>query len=224
MSNMTSNSDTNFILFPINYIIEIVGNVASGKTTTAKRIAHISSFAYMDCDVYSKNPFLPLSVKNPDRWALTNDLQFAYTRSKKIPQLLKKMEEEPMVLDAGFNMGHFVYSKASFREGNMTEDEWHLLSNIHEKLLTHIPPIQATIFLDVPVEALMERIWKRGREHEQSYSRKYVSDLQKHVDAYKQDMIALKQRKIIATYKQLEKELVFHTKADTKIAKLISLL
>jgi len=44
------------------------------------------------------------------------------------------------------------------------------------------------------------------------------------VDIYKRDMIALKKRKVIATYHQLTGHLEFHGKVDPKIAKLFSSL
>nr|MBP9719605.1 deoxynucleoside kinase [Candidatus Levybacteria bacterium] len=204
--------------------IEILGNIASGKTTTAHRIAHISSFAYMDVDVYKKNPFLCLFATNRRRWAFTNEISFSFERSKKIPQILKQTEAEPIVLDSGFDMGHFVYAKTGFLGGDMTEEEWKLLAAMHEKLLTHAPTINAAIFLDVPIDLLMKRMWKRGREFEQDYSRKYIMDVQAQIDAYKNDCIALKKRKIIATYHQVEKELEFHTAEDSKLKKLFSSL
>lgn len=224
MKKVTQNNEISYILFPTNYIIEILGNVASGKTTAARNIARISSFAYIDCEVYSKNPFLSRFVKNPKRWAFTNELSFAFERAKKVPTILKQMDAEPIILDSGLDMGLFVYGKANFMDRNINNDEWNLLTNLHNKLLIHAPPIHGAIFIDVPVDVLMKRMWDRGREHEQHYSRKYLLEAQARIEEYKSDMIALKKRKFIATYHQLEKRLEFHTKEDKKIEKLFSLL
>jgi deoxyadenosine/deoxycytidine kinase len=224
MKKIIHNKEITYMLFPANFVIEILGNIAAGKTTTSRNIAKISSFAYVDCDVYTKNPFLELAVKGPRRWAFTNELNFSYERARKIPHVLKLIQSEPLVLDSGFDMGHFVYAKNGYVNEDMTDEEWKLLTNLHQKLIIHAPRIDAAIFLDVPIDLLMKRMWERGREHEQHYSRKYIEDTQSRIEEYKNDMIALKKRKVIATYHQLEKKLEFHTKEDKKIEKLFSFL
>jgi deoxyguanosine kinase len=204
--------------------MEILGNIAAGKTTTSRHIARISSFAYIDCDIYSKNPFLSLAAKEPKRWAFTNELYFSTQRAKKIPKVLNLSQSEPLVLDSGCDMGHYVYAKARYLAEDMTCDEWELLAHLHQKLLIHAPTIDVAIFLDVPLDTLMQRIWKRGREHEQHYSKKYLEEAQQRIEEYKNDMIALKKRKTIATYHQLERELEFHTKEDKKLKELFAQL
>jgi deoxyadenosine/deoxycytidine kinase len=224
MKKVTHNKETSYILFPANFVIEILGNVASGKTTISRQIARMSSLAYVNWDVYTKNPFLQRYVKNPRRWAFSTELSFSFERSKKVAQILKQMESEPLVLDSGFDMGMYVYAKAGYKDGDMNEEEWKLLTDIHQKLIIHAPRIDAAIFMDVPIEVLMKRMWERGREHEQHYSRKYIEGTQQRIEEYKNDMIALNKRRVVATYHQLEKQLEFHTKEDKKIQHLFELL
>ncbi len=211
-------------LFPAGIIIEVIGNVASGKTTATKKTAQLTTFEYIDIDVYTKNPFLPLFVEDPKRWTFTSDLYFSLIRSQQIPLMLKRMTFAPLILDSSLDMGMYVYSKSCFLQGKMTQDEWIFLQKSHKTLMQKEPPVYATIFIDVPIDALMNRIIRRGRAHEQDYTRKYVLQLQERLDEYKQDMIALKTRKVVATYHQLEKKLQFHGKEDKKLEKLFSLL
>lgn len=210
------------ILFPAGFTLEVVGNVASGKTTLSKHLGKVSNFLYADLEIYTKNPFLPLYVNDPKRWAFQTGIQFSYERAKQINAVQKQREWDPVVLDQGFDMGIFVYSKTSFMKEEMIEAEWNLLQKMHEQLMKNAPEIDATVFLHVPVKTLMERMEIRGREHERYYSLGYVEQLQQMVDAYKQDMVALKKRKVIATYHQLTGLLEFHGKMDPKIAKLFS--
>lgn len=212
------------VLFPAGTIIEIIGNVASGKTTTSRLIPRISSMRYVDVDIYEKNPFLPHLLKNPDRWSFTTELHFAYERSKQLGKIIKMKEFESLVLDSGFDSGFYVYSRNGFVQKFMNEHEWHLLSKIYEQFMHNAPPITATIFLEVPVKALMDRIWTRGRKHEEDYSRSYVKQLQERINEYKQEMIALKKRKHIVTYHQLEDRIEFHGKEHPKIKALLEQL
>lgn len=224
MKPKTLSSERKVPLFPAGMIIEIVGNVASGKTTAARTLARISDFEYIDIDVYTKNPFLKLFVEDPKRWTFTNDLFFSHIRSQQIPQMQKKMTFSPLLLDSSLDMGIYVYSKNCFNQGKMNKHEWDFLQKLHKALTQKAPLIYATVFIDVPVKDIMTRIASRGRVHEQEYSAKYVSQLQECLDEYRQDMIALKTRKIIATFHQLERRLEFHTKEDNKIKKLFSFL
>lgn len=212
------------VLFPVGTIIEIVGNVASGKTTTSRLIPRLSSLTYVDVDIYEKNPFLPHLLKNPERWSFTTELHFTYERSKQLGKIIKMKEFESLVLDSGFDMNFYVYSGNGYVQKFMNEHEWHLLSKIYGEFMHNAPPIFATIFLDVPVKTLMERIWNRGRKHEEDYPRSYVLQLNERIKEYKQEMIALKKRKYVVTYHQLEKRIEFHGKEHPKIKELLEKL
>ena len=212
------------VLFPAGSLIEVVGNVASGKSTTAKDIAKYSNLFYADLSVHEKNPFLQLFVKKPKRWTFQTNLHFSTERARKLSKALKKTTFEPLVLDPGFDMGLHVYSRASYLMGDMTREEWELLEKLHNQLLEEQPKIYATIFLDVPIPALLQRIHLRGRRHELQYSKKYLELLDKSLHEYKRELIALKARKVVITYTQLVKDIQFHGKVDPKLEKILKVL
>ncbi|MBI2033333.1 MAG: deoxynucleoside kinase [Candidatus Levybacteria bacterium] len=208
------------ILFPADTIIEVVGNVGSGRTTICKKIAKISNLNCHLIKTHTTNPFLSKYVKNQERWAFTTDVQFTYERAKQVHQIVRHLKESPLIIDNSFDMHLYVYSKNEYLEGEMNQDEWELLQKIQRELLRETPPITATIFLDVPIDMIMKRIEERAREHELEYSKKYLTQLQDRIAEYRKDLIALKKRKTIATYNRVAKELTFHTSPNPSIKKL----
>lgn len=203
------------ITFPTPYIIEVIGNVAAGKTTFAKKIAKLSNAVYIDTDLYLENPFLSLYVHQPKRWAFSTGIQFSHQRAQRIDYIMKKMAESPIVLDHGFHMGINVYSRHEFLEERMTDDEWKLLQSVHEALMKSAPEIALTVFLDVPVPILMERIKQRGRKHEQEYSTRYVTQLEKRFHEYRDTL--KKKKHALLTYIYKKDDFIPSGNADSSI-------
>lgn len=215
-------------LIPINFpegkIIEILGNVASGKTTTSLNIPKVSNFHYVDIDIYAQNPFLEDYVKDPKRWTFTSDLFFSFERSKQIELVAEAIGQNPVVLDSGFDMGMAVYAKSCFRQNKMTANEWTFFQNLHKSLMKDVPPLYTSIFIEVPIEILMSRIRKRGRFHEQDYTKEYLIQLQEGLDEYRENLIINKSRNVIVTYKELEKTHTFDKGQDEKISQILKKL
>lgn len=217
---MTSSSVT----FPKGTIIEILGNVASGKTTTALNIPKVSNFQYIDIDIYAQNPFLEDYVKKPERWTFTSDLFFSFERSKQIDLVKEAIKQDPVVLDSGFDMGMAVYTKSCFRQNKMNANEWTFFQNLHKSLMKYTPPLYASIFIEVPIDVLMDRIVKRGRSHEQNYTKEYLIQLQEGLDEYRENLIINKSRSVIVSYRELEKAHVFDKGQDEKISQILKKL
>lgn len=223
MPRVNSKTDKVF-LFPASTIIEVVGNAASGKTTAAKAIARKTTCEYIPVNMYAKNPFVDETAVHPARWTFTNHLYFSYLRSQQIPEIIKTMNLSPVVLDSGLDVGLYVYTKNSFLQGTISKDEWKFFQKLHTILMGKTPPIYATIFMHVSIEDSMKRIRDRGRPHEQNYSWRYIENLHDRLKEYKNDLVALNSRKVVATYFQKENRLEFHTKEDKKIKTLFELI
>lgn len=181
----------------MNQIIEVIGIVASGKTTLAKTLAKKQTSIYLDIDLFLKNPFLVENTKNPKRWAFTTGLHFSFNRVQQIPLLVQKLKKKSVILDQGFDMGIYVYSKTRFIQGNMSDREWQFLLELHEYFIKDAPPIQTTIVLQISIPEIMRRIKKRGRPHEKLYTRKYLQQLDTNLREYVSDLVESGKRKTI---------------------------
>lgn len=201
-------------IFDNGEIIEVIGNVASGKSTLTKKITKNSNLKYFDIDLFLDNPFLKLVVKDRKRWAFTVGLHFSFQRSQTLKKLIKELKTNSIILDQGYDMGIKVYSKNNFLDDEMNKDEWNLLTNLHDILMRDLPKISTTIFIDVPTDEIMKRISKRGREHEKSYTKDYVENLGLRINEYINDI--KKERNTIIIWNPIDKTIKYVGKKDNR--------
>ncbi len=168
-------------LFTKKTLVEVVGNVASGKTTLSRKLPSVTNLKYQDTDLFENNPFMIPSVEDPKRWVFTEELYFYYLRSKKLPEVLKALKKSPLVLDQGFHMPSFMYTNNRLRQGHMTNDEYNFINDLFVALTKDAPIPDIVVFLDVPITELTKRMDKRGRnadrEHEKLYTKEYLEQL-----------------------------------------------
>lgn len=169
------------ITFQKGTMVEVVGNVASGKTTLSKQLSKVTNLRYQDTDLFENNPFMVPSVEDPKRWVFTEELYFYYLRSKKVPEVIRALKKYPLVLDQGFHMPSFMYTNNRLKQGHMTKDEFNFINDLFEILMKDAPIPDTVIFLDIPVDELSRRMDRRGRiddrEHEKLYTDAYLSQL-----------------------------------------------
>jgi len=84
----------------------------------------------------------------------------------------------PALVDEGI-YSTLAYSRALFRLGKLTADEYELFFRTYllAEAVVGIP--KSLLLIDAPVDVLLSRIRARGRLHEQMYTRSYVTHLAK---------------------------------------------
>lgn len=216
------------ILFPPKTVVEVVGNVASGKTTLSKKLPRLSNLKYQDTDLFENNPFMIPSVTDPKRWVFTEELYFYYLRSKKIPQVLAALKKSPLVLDQGFHMPSFMYTDNRLRQNQMTRDEWEFMRELFKHLTINAPIPQIVIFLDVPVTELSKRMDVRGREkereHEKLYTNAYLEQLNVGLLEYVERMKKNGKNKSVITFDYKKRSFTTSGKPQKEIIDILELL
>lgn len=188
-------------------LIEVLGLPGSGKTTIAKSLSNKLSYTYFDLDLFQANPFFIDYPSNPEKYAFIVGLYFSYHRTQQIQRLSKDLKKNNIVLDQGFNIGLYMYSHSAYINKKMTKKEWLFLQELHKYFIgkDNLPHIDVTIFIEEPIDVLVSRITDRGRKHEVTYQKKYLSNLLKSYNQYKQNLIKSKSRKTIISYSSTTK-------------------
>jgi len=164
-----------FNLNDIPRYIVVEGPIGVGKTTLTERLAE--EFNYDTFLENSRNnPFLERFYQNRRQAALPTQLFFLFERARQIQELKQADMFEPV------RVADFLIEKDRlFAQINLDADEMNLYNNIYNHLVIDAPVPDLVIYLQAPVDTLMERIIKRGVKEEQLIELEYLKQLS---DAY----------------------------------------
>jgi deoxyguanosine kinase len=155
--------------------VVVEGPIGVGKTTLAKRMAH-SFGSNMLLEAAEENPFLEKFYENPRSAALPTQLHFLMQRTRQL-KLLKQDDMFNPVRVSDF----LIQKDRLFAELILDSDELDLYEQVYSNLTLDIRRPDLVVYLQAPVEVLLERINRRGVRHEKWIEAAYLERL---CDAY----------------------------------------
>ncbi|MCZ6802912.1 MAG: deoxynucleoside kinase [Proteobacteria bacterium] len=157
-----------------DYIV-VEGPIGVGKTTLAKRLAKTFKTELM-LELAAENPFLPRFYSDPKSVALPTQLFFLFQRARQIESLRQTdMFRSVQVSD-------FLIEKDKlFASVTLDDDELALYHQVYERLTIDAPVPDLVIYLQAPIDILMQRIIERGHDYERPINRSYLKKIS---DAY----------------------------------------
>lgn len=157
-----------FNKFP--YIV-VEGPIGCGKTTLAKMLAEKFPVDYLS-EKAEANPFLPRFYQDAQRYGLPTQLFFLFQRANQIKELSQRdMFAKPIVAD------FFLEKDPLFARLNLDDEEYALYHQIYQHLQLKAPKPDLVIYLQTPIDSLMERIEERSVSYEQEIPREYIERL-----------------------------------------------
>jgi deoxyadenosine/deoxycytidine kinase len=152
------------------YIV-VEGPIGSGKTTLAKMLVDKFPVDYLS-EKAETNPFLPRFYQDAQRYGLPTQLFFLFQRANQIKDLSQRdMFAKPIVAD------FFLEKDPIFARLNLDDEEYALYHQIYQHLQIKAPKPDLVIYLQTPIDALMERIEERSISYEQEIPREYIERL-----------------------------------------------
>ncbi|MEQ1488733.1 MAG: deoxynucleoside kinase [Methylotenera sp.] len=152
------------------YIV-VEGPIGCGKTTLAKMLADKFPVDYLS-EKAESNPFLPRFYQDAQRYALPTQLFFLFQRANQIADLNQRdMFAKPVIAD------FFLEKDPIFARLNLDDEEYALYHQIYTHLQLKAPKPDLVIYLQTPVDALVERIEDRNVQYEQDIPREYLERL-----------------------------------------------
>ncbi len=157
----------------------IIGNVASGKSTLAKRLA-LATHAkpVMADELFKTNPFFPLVLEDRKRWSFASDTWFLQARYEDMQRTARLLSKHSLIVDSGIYMSYaHAYSKRQMQY--FTPDEWTLYRKMCKLYFSEtIKPVEV-IYLQSSLPTLLTRIAGRGRDYEKKFSREYLASIER---------------------------------------------
>ena len=156
---------------PAKNYVAIEGVIGVGKTTLATLLAKKWS-AHLKVEVVEENPFLAQFYADMRGHAFQTQLFFLLSRHKQQSELKQyDLFMERVVSD-------YLFAKDRiFANITLDDNELTLYKRLADLLERDVPNPDIVVYLQASVDALMERIRRRGREYERDMSREYIETL-----------------------------------------------
>ena len=156
------------------YIV-VEGPIGVGKSSLAKKLADTFGASVM-LEKPADNPFLQRFYKSPKRFALPTQLFFLFQRVRQVADL--KQED---MFTPGRVADFMIEKDPLFAQVTLDDQEFRLYQQVYQNLTVDAPVPDLVIYLQAPVEVLLQRIRKRRVKYELGIDANY---LQRLVDAY----------------------------------------
>jgi deoxyadenosine/deoxycytidine kinase len=145
--------------------IAVEGPVGVGKTSLARRLC-TSLSAEGVLEEAAHNPFLERFYRNPRAGALPAQLFFLLQRAQQLAAL-KQAD-----LFAAVRVADYLLEKDRlFARVTLDDAEYALYEQLYARLDIHVPKPDLVVYLQAPVDVLLERIGRRGVAYEQYIDR-----------------------------------------------------
>jgi deoxyguanosine kinase len=155
---------------PHQFIV-LEGPIGVGKTSLARRLcASLDAEAVLE--QAAENPFLERFYRNPRDGALPAQLYFLFQRA----QQLAALNQQDMF--APLRVADYLLDKDRlFARVTLDDAEFGLYEQVYTKLDVQTPKPDLVVYLQAPVDVLLERIAKRGIRYEQQIEKAYLERL-----------------------------------------------
>jgi deoxyadenosine/deoxycytidine kinase len=163
-------------------LILVAGNIGSGKTSLTERIGERLGWktAY---ESVADNPYLPDFYGNMKAWSFHLQVFFLGHRAQQHLDLFE--DAQSAIIDRSIYEDAYIFARALHSMGNINERDYLTYRQVFDIVTRNLPAPSLLIYLKAPVELLIKRIQKRGREMETSISADYLNLL----DSYYTDWI-----------------------------------
>lgn len=149
-----------------NIVVE--GPIGVGKTTLAHRLAQTFDGMLL-AEGQDENPFLDRFYSDPRSNALAVQLFFLMQRARQM-QSLRQGDLFASVVVADF----MIEKDRLFATLNLDSHELNLYEQIYAHLTLDVPVPDLVIYLQAPLETLIERVQRRGRDYERGIDPAYL--------------------------------------------------
>ncbi len=166
------------------HLILVAGNIGSGKTSLTEGIGRRLGWqtAY---ESVADNPYLPNFYKDMKTWSFHLQVFFLGHRAKQ--HLAMASDPRSAVIDLSIYEDAYIFCRALNHLGNLNELDYQTYMSVFDLLTATLPVPSMLIYLRCPVDVLMSRIHKRGRDMESSISADYLSLLESFYDDWIKD-------------------------------------
>lgn len=152
--------------------ISIEGNIGSGKTSLATRMAEDFN-AQLVLEQFADNPFLDSFYQEPKKYAFLLEMSFLADRHQQFTSNLEALDASKQLLISDYHiLKSLIFAKITLSEVSMRLYE-QFFTLLHEAM----PKPDLYVFLHQNTDRLLQNIHKRGRTYEQTIKADYLTKI-----------------------------------------------
>jgi len=154
--------------------IAVSGNIASGKTTLAEKLANHYHWIPLFESV-EQNPYLEDFYKDMKKWAFHLQVHFLNSRFNQTRKILKL--NGTVIQDRTIYEDAYIFAANLSNSGLMSERDYHNYLELFNSMIELVKPPDLLIYLKSDIPNLVMQIQKRGREYENLIQLEYLNNL-----------------------------------------------
>ncbi len=160
--------------------IAVSGNIASGKTTLAEKLARHYHWTPLFESV-DQNPYLADFYKDMKRWAFHLQIHFLNSRFNQV-KIIRELSGT-VIQDRTIYEDGYIFAANLYKSGLITDRDYNNYLDLFNSMLRNVRPPDLLIYLKSDIPKLVAQIKKRGREYENQIQLDYLNNLN---DLYKE--------------------------------------
>lgn len=165
--------------------IAIAGNIGSGKTTLAEKLATHFNWE-SELEFVENNPYLKDFYEDMEKWAFHLQIFFLNSRFNQIKKI--RDNERTVIQDRTIYEDAYIFAKNLFKIGKLNDRDYNNYLGVFESMIKVVEAPDLLIYLKSDIPKLVERIQKRGRDYENAIRLDYLKTLNDHykewIDGY----------------------------------------
>jgi deoxyguanosine kinase len=159
--------DREFVATPHRYVV-VEGPIGVGKTSLVRRLGR-SFGSQLVLEQDAENPFLERFYRNPRAAAFQTQLYFLFQRARQLADLRQAdLFEKVRVAD------YLLDKDRLFARLTLDDEEFALYEQVYSRFAIDAPRPDLVVYLQAPVDVLLDRIARRGIPYEQQIDRRYL--------------------------------------------------
>lgn len=155
--------------------VVVAGNIGSGKTSITEKLGERLGWE-TGFESVADNPYLSDFYKDMAAWSFHLQVFFLGHRAEQ--HNAASSFHRSVILDRSIYEDFYIFTRALRQLGNMTERDYAAYKHVFDLVVDGLPAPDLLIYLWAPVDVLMQRINKRGREMESGITAEYLSLLE----------------------------------------------
>ena len=154
------------------HLVLVAGNIGSGKTSLTDRLGARLGWQ-TSYESVADNPYLADFYEDMQAWSFHLQIYFLGHRAHQHLELAN--HPKSAIADRSIYEDLHIFTRTALELGNISERDFLAYRRVYELIIAGLPKPDLLLYLVAPVNILLQRIQRRGREIETGITEDYLN-------------------------------------------------